>query len=260
MAQDTWNPVQYERFAAERRQPFEDLCALVEPVPAMRIVDLGCGTGELTAALHERTGAASTLGIDRSAQMLARSTAFARPGLRFAPGDVASFADDAAWDLVFSNAALQWVPGHAHLLERLGRALAPGGQLAVQVPANFDHPSHRIAADVAAEEPFASAMTTSPATPAVLPPEAYATLLDELGFTRQHVRLQVYAHHLPRRDDVVEWVRGTTLTGYQAALPGELFELFLERYRARLLPQLRDTEPFFYPFKRILMWARRADA
>jgi trans-aconitate 2-methyltransferase len=192
--------------------------------------------------------------------MLATSAAFAGPGLNFVEADIADFRGDQEWDLVFSNAALQWLPEHARLLTRLGAALAPGGQLAIQVPANFDHPSHRVAADVAAEEPFASALTARPRTPAVLPPETYAALLDELGFTRQHVRLQVYPHHLASRYDVVEWVRGTTLTGYQAVLSAELFAVFLERYRDRLLPQLRDTRPFFYPFKRILLWARRDNA
>ena len=260
MAQDAWNPAQYERFAAERRQPFEDLCALIEPAPDMRVIDLGCGTGELTAVLHAKLGARDTLGLERSAKMLARSPSFGRPGLRFEPGDIAQFRADAAWDVVFSNAALQWLPGHEQLLARLTRALAPGGQLAVQVPANFDHPSHVVAGEVAAEEPFASALADPPRTAAVLAPEQYAALLDDLGFARQSVRLQVYGHHLDRRDDVVEWVRGTMLTAYETALPADLFTVFLERYRARLLPRLRDTQPFFYPFKRILLWARRAEA
>ncbi|HEY8514143.1 MAG TPA: methyltransferase domain-containing protein [Candidatus Binatia bacterium] len=261
MAHDPWNPAQYERFAAERRQPFDDLRALIEPEPAMRVVDLGCGTGELTAELHASLGARETLGIDRSARMLERSTQFVRPGLRFAPGDIATFTADAEWDLVFSNAALHWVGEHEELIPRLAAALAPGGQLAIQVPANFDHASHVVAAQLAAEEPFASALEGRPLRLAsVLAPEAYATLLDRCGFARQHVRLQVYGHHLASRDEVVEWVRGTTLTAYEQALPQGLFPLFLERYRERLLPRLPDTRPFFYPFKRLLLWARRAKA
>jgi trans-aconitate 2-methyltransferase len=261
MPRDAWNPSQYERFAAERRQPFDDLRALVEPEPGMRIVDLGCGTGELTAELHEAFAARETLGIDRSAKMLERSTRFARPGLRFAPGDIAAFSADREWDLLFSNAALQWVGEHEHLVPRLAAALAPGGQLAIQVPANFDHASHRVAAEVAAEEPFAQALEGRPARVlGVLAPEAYATLLDRCGFARQHVRLQVYGHHLASRDEVVEWVRGTLLTAYEDALPPGLFPLFLERYRERLLPRLPDTRPFFFPFKRLLLWARLPEA
>lgn len=260
MRQDAWNPAQYERFAAERRQPFDDLLALVEPAPDLRVVDLGCGTGELTAALHATLGARATLGLERSASMLARSEAHSRPGLRFAPGDIADFAPVGEWDLVFSNAALQWLPDHPALLARLRSALAPGGQLAVQVPANFDHPTHVIAAEVAAEEPFASAMDEPARTAAVLAPEAYAELLDDLGFARQSVRLQVYGHHLASRDEVLEWVRGTLLTAYESALSPELFAQFVARYRARLVPALRDTRPYFYPFKRILLWAHRGDA
>jgi len=261
MARDTWNPAQYERFAAERRQPFDDLRALVEPRPGMRVVDLGCGTGELTAELHAQLGARETLGIDRSAKMLERSTRFAGSGLRFAPGDVATFTADAEWDLVFSNAALQWVGEHEELLPRLASALAPGGQLAIQMPSNFDHASHRVAAEVAAEEPFATALEgRALSMHGVLTPEAYATLLDRCRFARQHVRLQVYGHHLAARDEVVEWVRGTLLNAYEDALPAGLFPLFLERYRERLLPRLADTRPFFYPFKRLLLWARRGEA
>jgi trans-aconitate 2-methyltransferase len=257
MSRDTWNPAQYARFAAERRQPFDDLCALLEPAPEMRVVDLGCGTGELTASLHARVGARATLGLERSANMLARCAAFARPGLNFVQADIADFRGDEEWDLVFSNAALQWLPDHPRLLKRLHAALAPGGQLAVQVPANFDHPTHRVAAALAAEEPFASAMNAAPRAAAVLAPEGYAVLLEDVGFARQNVRLQVYGHRLAARDEVIEWVRGTLLTAYEAALPAELFTSFVDTYRARLLPLLRDTRPYFYPFKRILLWARR---
>lgn len=256
MPHDTWNPAQYERFAAERRQPFDDLVALVERAPDMRVVDLGCGTGELTAGLHTTLGAHRTLGLERSANMLARSAAHARPGLEFVAGDIADFAPSAEWDLVLSNAALHWLPDHPALFRRLRRALVPGGQLALQVPANFDHPTHVLAAAIAAEEPFASVLAGRAQTGAVLAPATYAELLDDLGFARQSVRLQVYGHHLGSRDDVVEWVRGSLLTAYESVLSPELFAAFRERYRARLLPALRDTRPHFYPFKRILLWAR----
>ena len=127
----------------------------------------------------------------------------------------------------------------------------------MQVPANHDHPSHTVAAAVAAEEPFRSALGGHARVPAVLLPEEYASVLDALGYRAQHVRLQVYVHHLPARDDVVEWVKGTLLLDYQKRMSAELFTQFLARYRERLLPQLSDTHPYFYPFKRILFWAER---
>ena len=219
---DTWNPAQYGRFAAERSRPFDDLLALVQ-VPVERAVDLGCGTGELTARLHEARGIATTLGIDSSPAMLEKARPLAAAGLRFELGDIAGFDRRAEYDLVFSNAALHWVPDHSRLLRRLRDALRPGGQLAVQVPANGDHPSHTLPFEIAHEPPFRTAMLDHgdplvEATP-VLAPESYAARLDELGFTDQTVRLQVYGHHLPSTDDVVEWTRGTTLTRYDARPP-----------------------------------------
>jgi trans-aconitate 2-methyltransferase len=250
----SWNPGQYARFRDERAQPFHDLLALVRPRPGMRIVDLGCGPGELTRIVHERLGARDTLGIDSSEAMLVKAAAHAGEGLRFERGDIATFAAPPRYDLVFSNAAIHWVADHPGLLGRLRAALAPGGQLAVQVPANFDHTSHWVAAEVAGEEPYRTALGGYRRGRPILDPEEYAILLHRLGFAEQHVRLQVYLHLLESRASVVEWVKGTLLTDYQSRMPPDLFERFLARYRERLDAELPDDRPFEYPFKRILMW------
>jgi trans-aconitate 2-methyltransferase len=257
MAADTWNPAQYERFRRERSQPFYDLLAMVRPRPAMRLLDLGCGTGELTKELHLRLEARETLGLDTSEAMLAKAASHAGGGLRFEQGDITTFAPDEPYDLIFSNAALHWLSDHPTLLAQLSRGLAVDGQLAVQVPANEDHLSHVVAREVASEPPFKEALSGHVRVFGTMPPERYAMALDELGFREQTVLLRVYGHHLPSRDDVVEWVRGTLLTDYQRRLSAELFERFLARYRQRLLPQLADTRPYFYPFKRVLFWAGR---
>jgi trans-aconitate 2-methyltransferase len=253
----TWNPAQYNRFRSERQQPFFDLLALVRPKPALRVVDLGCGTGELTRLLHERLTAADTLGLDSSASMLADSARHAAAGLHFRQGDIAGFTAPTAYDLVFSNAALQWLPDHQELFSRLTAALAAGGQLAVQMPVNYDHPSHTVAAALAGEPPFAAALGGFVIERPVHAPEWYATCLHRLGYAEQHVRLQVYGHVLAARDEVIEWVKGTLLTAYQQRLPAALWPQFLDRYRAALLPMLDDTRPYFYPFKRLLIWGRR---
>ena len=104
---DTWDPQQYERFATQRRQPFFDLLALVEPVPSGRVVDLGCGTGSLTVELHRHLGAATTVGIDSSAAMLDEARRHEAGGVRFVPGDIAAFASGEPDDVVFANASLQ---------------------------------------------------------------------------------------------------------------------------------------------------------
>jgi trans-aconitate 2-methyltransferase len=260
MTGDGWDPGLYHRFREQRRKPFVDLLASVQPVPGGRAVDLGCGTGELTVELHRATRAAETLGVDSSPAMLDQARDHAGDGVRFEAGDLAVFEPGGHYDVVFSNAALQWVPDHAGVLARWTAGLPEGAQLAVQVPANPDHPAHQVADEVAREAPFAAAFGGEPpADPLleVLTPAGYATLLDELGYRDQHVRLQVYGLHFPTTADVAEWTRGTALTRFRRALPPDLYDRFVDRYRARLVEVAGDHRPYFYPFKRILLWARR---
>ncbi len=257
---DGWNPEQYERFREERQQPFDDLLALCEPVPGGRVVDLGCGAGDLTRVLHETVGAAATVGIDSSPAMLARAQGRHGdvPGLSFVQGDIAGWLDEDV-DLVFANASLQWVDDHLNLLARMRTALALGGQLAFQVPANFRHPSHVLARAVANEPPFIDALDGDVPEDRgrfVLSPELYADLLYELGAAEQVVRMEVYGHELASTGEVVEWVMGTLLTPYRTRLSAELFDQFVERYRELLIEELGDREPYFYGFRRILCWAR----
>ncbi len=244
----TWDPAQYERFKDERAQPFRDLAALIEHRPSMRVADLGCGTGELTRELHDQLAAEETIGIDNSETMLLKSRSFGSEALRFEKGDVEGFVTDRPFDLIFSNAALHWIPDHDHLFAKLVALLSPHGQLAVQMPANHDHPSHRIASETAAS------FGLTPRTVNVLPPERYAALLHQLGFARQHVRLQVYGHVLPSTADVVEWTKGTTLTPYREALSAQRYEEFLGEYTKRVVETLGDARPYFYTFKRVLIW------
>jgi trans-aconitate 2-methyltransferase len=263
MSTDAWDPAQYDRFRAERRRPFFDLLALVDPVPGGRAVDLGCGTGELTVALHHHLGASETVGIDRSASMLADRNRWSGDGTSFEVRDIADFPDpnggDGTFDVIAANASLQWIDDHRGLLARLTGALRPQGQLAFQVPANFDHASHTVAEAVASEPAFAAALTGGPRSRGreVLSPEEYAVVFNQLGFGEQIVRLQVYGHLLGSTEDVVEWVKGTLLTPYRERLDAGLYETFVGRYRTRLMATLGDQRPYFFAFKRILCWARR---
>jgi trans-aconitate 2-methyltransferase len=257
-----WNPAQYERFRQERAQPFFDLMSLVEPRPTMRLADLGCGTGEMTLELHKAFEAVETIGVDTSESMLAEAAQRSGAGLSFVCADLREFAarpdNQHAFDLVLSNAALQWVPEQAQVIGQLSSMLKTDGQLAVQVPSNQDHPSHATIYELAQESPFREALSGHTGRFSNLSLEGYALLLDRLGYVRQHVRMQVYLHHLAARDDVVEWVRGSFLTDYQRRMSPELFARFLERYRSVLLERLDDTRPFVYPFKRILAWGSRS--
>lgn len=255
---DTWSPDQYARFRNERSQPFFDLLALVEPRPGMTAVDLGCGTGELTRAMHRHLGAAATLGIDASEAMLARAATSAEPSLIFQKHDIATFAPEATFDLVFSNAALQWVPDHDRLIPRLLGLVRPGGQIAFQMPMNDDHVSHTTASDIAAEPPFAGSLGGYRRRDPPLPIERYVEMLDEAGFKRIDARIQIYLHRLTEPADVLEWVRGTMLTDYQRRLDPPLFARFVDAYRERLLERLPRRSPYLYTYRRILVCAREA--
>ncbi|MFL5759528.1 MAG: methyltransferase domain-containing protein [Thermomicrobiales bacterium] len=256
---DAWNPTQYERFARERSQPFFDLVALLTPVAGGRVADLGCGTGNLTAQLPGLLGAKEVVGLDNSPTMLASTPPFASEAVRFEEADIEPFHQPTAWDVIISNAALHWIPDHPAVLARWADSLRPNGQLAVQVPANADHPSHicaREAADSMAGA-FQGPAPTDPVAVNVLPPERYAEMLDGLELLDVHVRLQVYGHHLPSTADVVEWTKGTSLTRFQGVLSAADYGELVRRYRARLLAIIGDHSPYFYTFKRILMAARR---
>jgi trans-aconitate 2-methyltransferase len=254
---EAWNPDQYLRFQTEREQPFWDLLALVRRKPGMRVCDLGCGTGTLTAKLHHELQARETIGVDSSAAMLAKVPQV--KGVRFVEADIADLDEGDPFDLLFSNAALHWIPDHGALLERLTHALAPGGQLAFQIPSNDAHPSHETAFEIAGEHYFKRHFSGPVQRPEVSNPAQYSSWLHHLGYREQHVRLQVYLHLLPGREDVVEWVKGALLTPYREKLPDPIWEEFLARYRATLLPRLPDEHPFPYPYPRILAWGIRPE-
>lgn len=255
---DPWNPTQYEKFQREREQPGLDLIALVRPAPGLRAIDLGCGTGRLTRRLHDQLGARETVGIDQSSRMLDSAMADPLPpGLSFELKAIESFNAHAAYDVIFSNAVFHWIENHPTFLARLATALAPGGQLAFQVPAMHDSPTHTLAEELTEVEPFRAAFAGWHRPQPVLTPEEYATLLHCLGFGEQAVGLHVYPHVLAGADDAVEWMKGTLLTEYQKRLAPGLFHEFLLAYRERLLNRLGEDRPLFFPFKRLLCWARK---
>ena len=263
---DGWDPAKYRRFAEQRAQPFWDLVSLIHrPEGGFgRCVDLGCGSGELTAEITDRLGIEEMVGIDSSDAMLNAAREAIGCGddrLRFARGDLGKWTSRGVFDLIIANASLQWVPVHPGVLARWWAALAPGGQLVVQVPANADHAAHRLANQVAATEPYLTAFNSlpppDPVSQNVLLPDQYATVLDELGAVDQNVRLQVYPHHLESTAMVVEWTRGTTLTRFTKLLEPDLAGQFIDAFRARVLDVLGDVSPYFYPFKRILIWAKK---
>jgi trans-aconitate 2-methyltransferase len=202
------------------------------------------------------------LGIDSSSAMLAEANQYRGTGLDFVHGDIDAWTSDGDHDLVLANAALQWVPNHVEVLRQWTDALGPGGQLAVQVPANAYMPAHVVADEVAHREAFVSSfgLDGPPADPVaqnVLEPEQYASILYDLGYAEQHVRLQVYGHVLPTSRSVVDWVRGTTLTRFQRLLDVDIYAAFVAEYERALLAVIGDHSPYFFAFRRILLWGRK---
>src|ERR1039458_9223676 len=139
IAAASWDPTQYLRFSNERLRPALDLLAQVPLTAPERVVDLGCGAGNVTAILRQRFPDSDTLGVDGSDAMLAKASE-AAPGCRFVQGDFSTWTPEVAPDLIYSNAALHWVSQHETLFPRLVSLLAPGGVLAVQMPAMHDAP------------------------------------------------------------------------------------------------------------------------
>ncbi len=255
-----WQPNQYGRYRDERSLPFYDLAGMVQPEPGMRVADLGCGTGELTAWLHEELKASETVGIDSSPVMLAESGKYTLPGMRYEQSDILDATDryHEAFALVFSNAALQWILGHETLFAKVAGMVRPGGQLAVQMPANGWHVGHQLPAQIASEEPYASALGGWTREDPVREPEFYMDLLhDQLGFSPQRVRMEIYTHELESTRGIVEWVKGSVLSAYRERLPADLYPRFVEEYERRLIDAIGDRAPYLYPFKRILFWGRK---
>jgi trans-aconitate 2-methyltransferase len=248
-----WDPKQYHKFQAERSAPFFDLLSLVEIRPHLKVVDLGCGTGELTRHLADALPDSDVAGIDSSAQMLEKAASHASPTLHFERGDQAQLTGE--WDLIFSNAALHWSENHEELIPSLYERLLPGGQIAVQVPSNHNHISHQIYRETAAEEPFRSVLNGFQRHAPVLSIDEYARRFFECGAENIIVFEKVYAHVLEDSDAVVEWISGTALVPYFERL-GEYKDTFVEALRLKMRLALPAT-PIFYPFRRTLFSARK---
>jgi trans-aconitate 2-methyltransferase len=253
-----WDPGQYGRFADQRGRPFFDLVARIGAGAPASVVDLGCGTGELTATLLDRWPAAAVQGVDSSPDMLAEASGRAIPGrLTFTGADMRDWRPAAPVDVIVSNAALQWIPGHAELLPRLVEALASDGWLAFQVPGNFRSPSHVILADLVRDPRYRDRLASAP-QPASLEPADYLERLVGCG-CEVDVWETTYHHVLQGRDPVVEWVKGSALRPLLAALGSdEDCKAFLTEYGERLRP-VYAPRPFgtVLPFRRIFAVAQR---
>jgi len=250
-----WDSGHYLRFAGERTQPAIDLVARIGLAAPRHIVDLGCGPGNSTALLRARWPDAAIVGLDSSSEMLAAARRD-HPGIDFVEGDIARWIPAEPCDLVFSNAALQWVGDHQRLLPRLLEAVAAAGALAVQMPRNHDFATHALMREVAAEGPWRNRLSGARAPSPVQPPEFYYDCLAP----RSRAILLWETNYIQVMDGieaVVAWLRGTGLRPFLARLEPAEEQVFLDRYAERLARAFaaRSDGKVLLPYPRLFLIA-----
>lgn len=251
----TWDPDRYLTYADERGRPFVELMARVGAEAPASVVDLGCGPGNLTSLLRERWPDADISGLDSSPEMIEQARS-AEPSITFEVADLRGWAAAGdPVDVLISNATLQWVPDHLDLLPSLVGRVRPGGWLALQVPGNFEEPSHTIRRDLAAEAPYAE-HTRDVAVPSSHDPVVYLEALAGLGCTVDAWET-TYLHVLTGPDPVFAWVSGTGARPTLQALPDDLRPAFEDEFRRRLRAAYPERDGrVVLPFRRVFAVAQ----
>ena len=251
-----WSPSTYLKFEDERSRPAADLLAHVPLTEPRHVIDVGCGPGNSTELLAARYPHADILGLDNSPAMLAAARE-RLPRLRFEAADAGVWLPDPATDLVFANAAYQWVPDHFDQLPRVLAALRPGAVLAVQMPDNVTQTTHRLMREVAADGPWAGTLSGASREPLPSPAAYYAAL--QAHAARLDIWHTIYNHPLAGAPAIVEFVRGTGLRPFLDPLDEAERATFLARYTAaiaRAYPAMADGKVLL-GFKRLFIVAQR---
>lgn len=252
----TWSPREYMRFGDERTRPSVDLVARIAVDAPRRVIDLGCGPGNSTQVLAARWPGASIVGLDSSEAMIQAARA-EYPGQDWALGSIETWADTAGFDVVFSNAALQWVPDHGPLMERLFGAVSPGGALAFQVPSADYALVRTLIHDIARSGPWAGRMSGPLNALTMHPPAFYYDHLTARA-TGLDMWETEYLHVLESPDAIVDWILSTGLRPFMEALEtGAERELFVDELRVKVRESytLRADGKVLFPFKRMFVVA-----
>ncbi|WP_173967800.1 methyltransferase domain-containing protein [Flavobacterium collinsii] len=254
-----WNPEIYNKFKDIRYQPFYDLANFIQPEKGMKAIDLGCGTGEQTAILANKFTEADFLGVDSSAEMLEQSKALETNNLHFRKSTTEETLESGEkWDLIFSNAALQWSDDHEVLFTKLLEQLNPKGQFAVQMPVQPENKLNKILLELVQEEPFVSYLKGFKRESPVLSIDEYAQILFDGGLENLEIQQKVYPIIAKDHETLFSFISGSALIPYTERLEGEEKVVFIETYKKRIaegFPKL----PAIYSFKRLLLYGRKTE-
>jgi trans-aconitate 2-methyltransferase len=252
-----WDPAQYEKFKAERARPFFDLLAQLEGISPKTVVDLGCGTGELTNELAKKWPQAHVLGIDSSPEMLEKARPFASAHLRFELYEMESWAPEEPVDLLFSNAAFHWLRPHEEQMRRLASCVAPGGTFAFQAPNQYREPSHTIIQEMRNAPEWKPLVGSAVSDGYLAEPQWYLDTLLAMGFTPR-LWETIYYQVLKGEDAALEWVKGTALRGVLAKLNLEQQERFLAQCAGKFCAAYPKSEGgTLFPYRRMFVVAKR---
>lgn len=253
-----WDPRQYLKFAGPRLRPALDLLAQIDVGDACSVYDLGCGPGNLTPFLMDRWPDAEITGVDTSEDMLARARE-AHPGVTWRRADLTRWRPPAPADVLYSNAAMQWVDGHETLFPALAESLRDGGVLAVQMPRNHTAPSHALMKEAIEASPWADQIRDARGLPPVPGPDFYYDLLQP-HVTRLNIWESEFLQVLEGDNAVAEWTKGSALKPHLDALDDDdqrarFFADYSARVRAAY-PKRPDGRTLF-PFRRLFIVAIR---
>lgn len=252
----TWNPNTYNQFKAERYAPFYDVLSLIEIKPNLKVIDLGCGTGELTNMLAQKLANVSIIGVDSSLEMLEEAKAFANNSLSFKQNSIEEqIATNQKWDLIFSNAAIQWVDNHKELFPRIISLLNPNGQLAIQMPSQTENALNQLLDELVQEQPYKESLKNYHRISPVLSTDAYAQILFDCNAKSMTVFEKIYPIIGKTYIDLYNFISGSALPPYLDKLDEVVKENFIAEYKKRIQSRFPKS-PTLYPFKRIIIEAK----